>query len=305
MRLTEAIPQYLSSCGGLYHTRRAKSNDLKHFADFVNKYIENELNNWTRNLTLLYLEHCFNKGYSLATIERRLASVKHFAAWATSNKFMHQNPTHGVKPPSRTKHRPTHLTEEDTAILKRQLKDWLFNESCFIVCRNITIFFFLIETGLRANEARNIKQNQLSPDLCWVRDIRTKAFKIRTVFLNKNLRDMLSYYLPIREKALLGKFRIPSNLFSQIPLFPSMYKADPCNPNSFLMSEKTLWRAVRAIVPQGHPHKLRHTFAIRLLNQTGDIRLVSQALGHSDIRTTMIYTERSDEELAKALEELD
>ena len=51
-----------------------------------------------------------------------------------------------------------------------------------------------------------------------------------------------------------------------------------------------------------HPHKLRHTFAHGLLDTSRDVRLVAQALGHSDVRTTMRYTERTDDEIAKAIE---
>lgn len=53
------------------------------------------------------------------------------------------------------------------------------------------------------------------------------------------------------------------------------------------------------------PHSLRHYFATRLLDKTGDLALVQDALGHSDPKTTRIYAKGNEKKLADAVRGLD
>ncbi len=49
-------------------------------------------------------------------------------------------------------------------------------------------------------------------------------------------------------------------------------------------------------------HDLRHTFATRMLRQTGNIKLVSRLLGHASIETTNRYAHVLDDDLESALD---
>lgn len=57
----------------------------------------------------------------------------------------------------------------------------------------------------------------------------------------------------------------------------------------------------RAMANQATPHQLRHRFASRTYQATGDIRAVQELLGHASVATTQIYTKVADGALRRAV----
>ena len=72
------------------------------------------------------------------------------------------------------------------------------------------------------------------------------------------------------------------------------YKHDPnkCEPYKPNYISKTFTKLRRKAGIKGKSiHSLRHTFALRKLLELGNIYLVSQLLGHQDVKTTQVYLE--------------
>ena len=63
-------------------------------------------------------------------------------------------------------------------------------------------------------------------------------------------------------------------------------------------------KALREAGLQGNLHWLRHSTGTNLLLQEVPIQVVSQMLGHSDIRVTSLYSHSLQKELKKASEKL-
>jgi integrase/recombinase XerC len=295
---------------GRGHTARAKKLDVASFLQFLSQELRKStskltLRDWTHATAQRFVDYRLALGEAPTTVSRRLATLKHIGRTLSERSTSFMNPMHEVKGPKVAPLKPQGIPP----LVLKKLSLELTQNSCgrdrFKKLRNAMLFLFLAGTGIRAEEVRTIKLSQFEDSLLWIRNVKTKGRRFRSVYVPSHLHQQLTYYLDARRSELERKFgRLSDAQIKNVPLFISTYRAEISRPESLQMGSKSVWRAINAIGKEYklHPHLLRHTFALELLDATGDIRLVAQALGHSDVRVTMRYTERNDEDIASALE---
>ncbi len=141
------------------------------------------------------------------------------------------------------------------------------------------IFGLLYYSGLRLNEARKLKWEDLDFERKTIHLKNTKGNKDRIVFLHEKLIVLLDE---------IGRKKEGSVLMSE---------------RGNLYNERTIQEIIKVTAKKAginkrvHPHTLRHSFATHLLEAGCDIRYIQQLLGHKDLQTTQIYTHVANKDI--------
>lgn len=145
--------------------------------------------------------------------------------------------------------------------------------------RDIAIITLFLGTGIRVSECVGLDLN----------DVNFRENSIRII--RKGGNESVLYFGVEVEKALLDYIEGPRTVIVKqaVPdeadaLFFSLQK----KRISVHAVENLVEKYAKAFVPQKKitPHKLRSTFGTNLYQETGDIYLVADVLGHSDVGTT-------------------
>ena len=164
------------------------------------------------------------------------------------------------------------ISQADYEYLKRRL--WEDGEfSYYLVIR------YMAATGVRISE---LVQFEIADVKFGFKDIYSKGNKMRRIYIPTVLKQKTEVWLEKSKRnkgaLFLNRFGNPitaSGIRGQLKTFALRYNLDP------------------EVV---YPHSFRHRFAKNFIENSGDIALLSDLLGHESIETTRIYLRRSSSE---------
>ena len=150
------------------------------------------------------------------------------------------------------------------------------------------ILKILYGCGLRVSEVTRLKKSDLN-------------FNEKLIYINlaKGKKDR---FVKIPD-SVLEELRAYCVLLSEETLFPSNRGGKLTKKTISKIVEKSAKKA--NVVKKVYPHLLRHSFATHLLEQGTDLRIIQKLLGHSDIKTTQIYTQISQQSIKNIRSPLD
>jgi integrase/recombinase XerD len=259
-------------------------NDLRQLEKHCASLGERLHNLEERELTQ-WLRHQSQMGLSPGTIARRISSIKGFYNYLQLDGLIKKSPAEELVPPSRARHLPHYLSEEEVGKLIKAV-----DRETIEGVRDHAMLKLLYATGLRVSELVNLKTGNID----FIRALlkcNGKGNKQRLIPIGKDALYALKGYLAMRPLLCDGK--------------PSGYLF--VNKEGRNLTRQYVWSmlskcAKKIGLNSTGPHTWRHTFATHLTQRGADSRSLQALLGHTDLSTTQIYAHLSKSNLRATLD---
>lgn len=215
---------------------------------------------------------------------RRISQVNRLSALRTFYRFLRRrgfiavNPCDGVNTVKIEKKLPLFLTISEMARILRYLEEKAQDGADFASLRNAALFELLYASGLRVGEVVQLTPRNFDFASRMVK-VKGKGGKERIVPFNENARERLLRYLEVRSRNFPNG---PDQIFLN-------QRGRPLTSRGVRKILEGIVRALQ-IEKKISPHVFRHSFATHLLAGQAELRIVQEALGHSSLSTTQIYT---------------
>lgn len=161
--------------------------------------------------------------------------------------------------------------------------------------RDLAIIALILATGIRLSEAVNMDLRDLNMKTMVV-EVTRKGGKRDAVNIATSAEIYLLNYLEIREK----RYQVEPK---EVALFVTSYRKQASRMDDSSI-EKMVGKYSQGFKVRVTPHKLRHTLATRLYDETKSQVTVSHQLGHSSTQVTDLYTHIINDDQKNALKNL-
>lgn len=233
-----------------------------------------------------YLAELDRRGLSGSSRRRRAAAIRSFFSFLESHDYIPQNVATRLRSPRRSEREPRVLSEAEYGRLQ---------DVCRFHPRDQAIIELFLQTGIRLSELARLKMSDLArptragkekKDAGSVR-VLGKGDKERTITVNWKACKALEAYLVERPRA------------REEALFISKFGA-PMGPRAIQDVVKKYLK--EAGIQNASAHTLRHTFGTHQVRKGTNLRVVQEAMGHADLKTTSLYVHLAREQMDEQLQ---
>jgi integrase len=286
------------------------SQSVKVYENCLRKRIIPKLGQYrlSRVTTILiqsFIDSLKEEGLSDSTIKKYLEIIRNSLEYAIDFNLLSTNPAIKVKLPKSNKKEMKVWSQEEANGFLKKAKD----DPCFIV------FQLALSTGMRQGEILGLRwkdiniekgmlyiQQTLSQDgKTFIAGAKTKS-SIRAINLSSST---IKYLRERRINIAKDKLRY-GPLYNDNDLIGCTQHGTPLNPANIRRSFNRIIK--QADLPKIRFHDLRHTHATLLLAQGVNVKVISERLGHSNIKVTLdTYSHvlpTMQEEVARKLDEI-
>lgn len=269
--MVQVFTLYCKSKGLADRTLQTYESSLKKLTDYLNRDgTDGEV--ITSNRLRGFVAEQLEKGLSRSSIAIHMRSVRVFFNFLAREGIVERNPMRNVDTPKVPQSYPKVLSEEQ---IKRLLK--ACNRSTWVGTRNYTMLLTFLDTGIRLSELIGLNLEDVNLQNWTIRVRNGKGSKERYVFIGRSLFRALRKWIDARGVSC------PDSVFF---ITRNGHRHDLRNVERII--ERLAQRA-KLDGTRVTPHILRHTFATHYIKNGGDPFSLQRILGHSDIKTTMIY----------------
>lgn len=248
-----------------------------------------------KNITgfLEWLEN--SRNVSVSTRNQRLAALKSFCRYASSNEIEHLDifqQVLDIRPKKGISKTVDYLSIDAIALLLKQPDSNTRNG-----IRDLALLSLLYESGCRVQELIDVKTGSISFNAPATVTVTGKGSKVRIIPLSSNVASIISRYVNAYQIFEPGQH-----------LFTNHHKESLTRSGVTYILRKYVEKARRkepALFGNTniHPHVLRHSKAMHLLESGVNLIYIRDFLGHSSVTTTEIYAKSNPEIKRKFLEE--